>query len=206
MKDSIEQNLEMFRDTIMDDAARISGGESLLTPGDNNNGTLSGSFKRPSDETAPGRNLRARKSLMSTPTRPSCPSSYGPSCFAQTPSTTGRAPVVIKELNEDDLLPRKERVQILVGPVNTEFVCSKADIAKSPVLASYVVEHPGQPAYIINPAVKDTRPGDFGSVIEYLRTNECAPILVEAPPRRSDSRMYVLDRVAGDGDFLDAVQ
>jgi hypothetical protein len=206
MKNSLEQNLEMFGDTIMDDAVRISGGDSLLIPGNNNNGTLLGSFKRPFDERASGRNLRARTSLMSTPTKSSHSSSYGTSSFAQTPSTTGRATVVKMELNEDDLLSRKERVQILVRPINTEFVCSKANIAKSPVLASYVVEHAGQQPYIMNPALKDTDPGDFGSVIEYLRTNEYAPILIEAPANRSDSRKYVLDGVACDDDFLDAVQ
>jgi hypothetical protein len=128
----------------MDDAALINGGDSILTPGA---GLLGEGFgrrpKRPREKHTLGRSMRVRLGDSSTPTQ-----STASLPFLRTPSTSVSmevgTQVVKQEPNEDDLLARNERVLILLGHNNTEFTCSKVNIAKSPVLSAYLVERPGQ--------------------------------------------------------------
>lgn len=212
LKQSTAENLQMFGDQIMDDAARVNGGDSLLTPGVLLGSTSSRRGPKRSFKKHPvGRNIRARTGDSSTWARSSASSPYASTAFPQTPSTSvsmdvGRLPIVKKEPNEDDLLPRGERVQIFLGPNNTEFTCSKVNIAKSPVLWAYVVERAGQQSYIMNPALKDVSPDDFGCVIDFLRTNMFAPALFDAPVSRSDQRKYVLDGVTHEWEYISEIQ
>lgn len=160
----------------MDDAALVNGGDSILTPGVGLLGEgLGRGPKRPREKHPLGRSMRAKLGDSSTPAK-----STTSSPFLRIPSTSvsteARTPVVKQEQNEDDLLARKERVLILLGRNNTEFTCSKINIAKSPVLSAYLVERPGQQPYIMNPALKDVDPDDF-KCIDFLRTTYMAPPL-----------------------------
>ena len=199
----------MFEVSIMDDRTRIAGGRSILTPAPSSIGEPHQAHKRQSADARFGRSVRtrpdfsaARDSFSSAPTPGSMSrsSSRGPSYAG--PSRAS----FVKQEDDDDQLPRQERVQIMVGPINTEFTCSKANVLKSTVLQGYLVQRPGKHAFIMHPDLKEVSPLDFGCVVEYLRTNMYTPALVEASANRSDSRMFVLEGLTKELEFTDEIQ
>ena len=99
---------------------------------------------------------------------------------------TASQKVVVKEEDETPteaawmkLLPTSEKVTIYVGRRNRPLVTSRTDLAKSDILASYIIEDTLTGPYIMRPQLMEIDHKDFNAVMQFLHTEEFTPELVE---------------------------
>lgn len=179
MENNAAGMLGMFRGQIMADVEQINGDEPILPEGDGGTEGSQG-VKRRIDNPNTGRNLRAGSGMSSFQSRSitqNSTSSMRPDTLS-TQATEEDDPMIKQEPNEDDLLRFKEKVRALVGPRNTEFTCSKTNIAKSPVLSAYLIDRPSEQSLVMHPNLEDIEPLDFKYIVESLRTDAYTPGLV----------------------------
>lgn len=73
----------------------------------------------------------------------------------------------------------KDKVKLFVGKRNKQVLVRRADLAKSPILTSWIIDDFDQGAYIMRPQLARTEFLDFDAVLQYLHSSEYAPLLVD---------------------------
>lgn len=138
--------------------------------------------------------------------------------FAQRPASmyiTKPAPVnanlpVIQIKDEEEMdsimeseslrnIPPSQRVKIFVGKKSQSILVNRADLSKSPILLSYVVDDPIQGSFIMRPQLVKTHYWDFSAVAQFLRSGEYTPRLQDDAANPTDGK--VLNGLKGDGDY-----
>lgn len=76
-------------------------------------------------------------------------------------------------------IPTNQRVKIFVGRKNRSIQVNRADLSKSPILQSYIVDDPIQGSFIMRPQLMTTHYEDFAAVAQFLRNGEYAPLLLQ---------------------------
>lgn len=159
-------------------------------------------MKRPRSSTVKANSLieraaTSRSLVASSP--PPCmtdpPRTPPPSTCAS--STTPRASwsqagFIKAEPSDDDdsnILAEEDLVEIFVGPANSRFQCSRANLAQSAILSDRITTRDGrQQPFVMDPSFADINPADFTAVVQFLNAHEYEPILL-----RSADGKHVLD-------------
>lgn len=98
--------------------------------------------------------------------------------------------------------PNTDRIRLYVGKKNRQVFVKRSDLAKSPILTSYIIEpdndpDPGQSTpYIMRPQLLKMDFNDFSALVQFLHSGEYEPMLVEA--EGSAEKEYVLDGFSKD--------
>jgi len=73
----------------------------------------------------------------------------------------------------------KDKVKLFVGRRNKQVLVKRVDLAKSPILTSWIIDDPDQGPYIMRPQLARTEFADFDAVLQFLHSSEYAPLLVD---------------------------
>ncbi|KAK5940224.1 hypothetical protein PMZ80_007644 [Knufia obscura] len=80
--------------------------------------------------------------------------------------------------------PPTEKVTLFIGRLNRTALVRRTDLAKSPILTSWIIDDPsqtsgGQGAYIMRPQLAKCSYADFDAVLQFFHSGEYAPMLVD---------------------------
>lgn len=73
----------------------------------------------------------------------------------------------------------KDKVKLFVGRRNKQVLVKRVDLAKSPILTSWIIDDPDQGSYIMRPQLARTEFANFDAVLQFLHSSEYAPLLVD---------------------------
>lgn len=70
------------------------------------------------------------------------------------------------------------RIKIYIGKRQRQIFAQREEIAKSPILTSFIVDDAQQGAFIMRPQLLNTNPADFDAVLQFIHTSTFEPLVV----------------------------
>lgn len=76
-------------------------------------------------------------------------------------------------------MPDADRIRVYIGKRQRITYAGRADLVKSPILTSYIIEDAETGAYIMRPQLLKTDPTDFDAVLQFIHTGDFNPVLID---------------------------